>query len=256
MIKTKNFFSSDFLKTKEPGEVKKALHFTLIDPEDQTAEEAGERAKLSESYGTDAIMIGGSTVRDKKKVDSTVKAIKEKTNTPTILFPNSADSVSERADYIFFMSLLNSKDHRFFAGEQVRGARFIKDSNLKPISMAYVIISTSGEPTQVEKAVDLDMIKPADIEKAVSYAITAENFGMDCIYLEAGSGAEKPVPNEMISAVRKAVSIPIIVGGGIRNGSVAKEKVDSGADAIVTGTVAEEDSEKLKEIIWAIKKER
>ena len=80
--------------------------------------------------------------------------IKNKVKIPVILFPNKADTIPKNIDYIFFMSLLNSKDHRFFAGEQMRGAKFIKDSDIKPISMAYIIISTSKEPTEVDKKLE------------------------------------------------------------------------------------------------------
>jgi phosphoglycerol geranylgeranyltransferase len=241
---------------KEKEEEKKALHFTLIDPDEQTPKEAAERSKLCQEYGTDAIMVGGSTIKERKIVDETVKEIKQRgrVKIPIILFPNSHEALSKYADYVFFMSLLNSKKHRYFAGEQVKGAPLVKDFNLKTISMAYLVISTSEEPTQVEKAVDLDVIRANNIEKAVNYALVANYLGMSCIYLEAGSGAEFPVPNEMIFEVKKAVDIPLIVGGGIKNGKIAKEKVDAGANVIVTGTIAEKDLSKIKEIIKAIKR--
>ncbi len=229
------------------------LHFSLIDPDKQEPGDAGRRAGICGNYGTDAIMVGGSTVKDRKSVYDTVKAIKKDTDVPVILFPNSAESISENADYIFFMSLLNSRDDGFLIREQVRGAPLVKKFGIKPISMAYIVISTSEIPTMVEKVANLDRIGEKDVEKAVDYALTAEYFGMDCIYLEAGSGAEKPVPNEMIRAVRNAISIPIIVGGGIKNGKIAKEKVDSGADVIVNGTATEDNLEVIQEIIRIIR---
>ncbi len=238
----------------EKKEGKKVLHFTLIDPEDQAPSEAGRMAKISQSYGTDAIMVGGSTVKETKLVDETVKEIKENCSLPVILFPNSSEAVSQFADYIFFMSMLNSKDRKYLLEEQLNGALLVKKFNLKPIPMAYILISTSVLKTQVERASQLDAIKMYDIKKAVNYALAAKYLGMQCIYLEAGSGAEHSVPNEMISEVKKEVKIPIIVGGGIRNGRVAREKVNAGADVIVTSTMAEEKLEALKEIIEAIKK--
>jgi phosphoglycerol geranylgeranyltransferase len=45
--------------------------------------------------------------------------------------------------------------------------------------------------------------------------------------------------------------VPLIVGGGIRNGAVARETVTSGADIIVTGTLVEEDVE-VRERIYDI----
>ena len=98
----------------------KKLHFSLIDPDKQTPEEAGERAKICAKYGTNAIMIGGTTIKERKTVYNTVKAIKKAAKVPTILFPNSADAISENADYIFFMKLLNSKENKYQISEQVR----------------------------------------------------------------------------------------------------------------------------------------
>ncbi len=235
------------------GEQPKA-HFTLIDPEDQTPAEAGRRAKLCEDYGTDAVMIGGSTVSDRSKVFDTVKAVKENVSIPTILFPNSAEAVSENADYIFFMMLLNSRDYRYLVGEQLKGAPLVEKWGIKPISMGYIIVSTGSKETTVERMAKLDKIRGDDVEKAVNYAIFAERFlGMSCVYLEAGSGAEKAVSAEMIRAVRDAVSIPIIVGGGITCGRIAKEKTDAGADVIVNGTAVESNIEVIEDIIREIK---
>lgn len=231
----------------------KKLHFTLIDPENQTPKEAGARAAICAAYGTDAIMIGGSTVHDRDLVFRTVEAIKKSTDLPTILFPNSSQALSENADYVFYMMLMNSLDRRLLLGEQVEGARLISEWGIKPIAMAYILVSMSSRPTTVERAAALDRIGEGDTEKLISYALTARYLNMECIYLEAGSGAEKPVPDEMISAVKEKVDIPVIVGGGIRDAKCARQKTDAGADAIVSGTVSERDAGKIKEIIDAIK---
>jgi heptaprenylglyceryl phosphate synthase len=47
----------------------------------------------------------------------------------------------------------------------------------------------------------------------------------------------QPVPDEMIAMVRSQVEIPIIVGGGIRDATTARKKIDAGADIIVTGNL-------------------
>ena len=237
----------------EFGAGKRRLHFTLIDPDSQSPKEAGMRAALAKSYGSDAIMVGGSTVRDRKLVYDTVEAIKKSSGLKTILFPNSAESLSSNADYVFYMMLMNSLDRRFLLGEQLKGVSYIKEHGIKPISMGYIIVSMSSKPTTVEKAANLDRITENDVGKAVSYALASEFLGMDCVYLEAGSGAEKPVPDEMIKAVREAIKIPIIVGGGVRDGPAAKAKTGAGADVIVNGTVGEEDAGKIREIIKSMR---
>ncbi|MFH1835504.1 MAG: geranylgeranylglyceryl/heptaprenylglyceryl phosphate synthase [Methanobacteriota archaeon] len=228
------------------------LHFTLIDPEKQKPEEALESAVFAEKYGSDAIMVGGSTV-DGVAVDETCRILKEGVSIPIILFPSSAKGVSKHADYLFFMSLLNSRDPQFIIGEQVKAAPHIPQIGLKTIPMGYIVISTSSSPTAVEVVGKVDRISESDSQKAVSYALTAQYLGMHCVYLEAGSGAEKPVSDAMINSVKKSISVPLIVGGGICNPQTAKQKVDAGADVIVTGNIAEEDRSVLSSIIKTVK---
>ena len=224
------------------------LHFSLIDPEDQRPEDAGRLAKTAEDLGTFAIMVGGSTLASSKQVDETVKAIKEHSNLPVILFPSGAKFLSKYADAIFFMSLLNSRNIDFVIREHVQGAPFVKHVGIEPISMGYLIVEpgmTAGKMGQV------DLVKRDDIKTAVGYGLSTEFLGMDFFYLEAGSGASDPVSNEMIAAVSKSINIPLVVGGGIRDAKTAKEKVMAGADIIVTGTALEKD-EDVKETIGAM----
>jgi phosphoglycerol geranylgeranyltransferase len=230
----------------------KCLHFSLIDPENQTARKAGIRAGLCQRYGTNAIMVGGSTVTEQQRVYDTVNEIKKNTDLPVILFPNSARAISKNADYIFFMELLNSKELRYRGEEQRKGVTIIKKWKIKPISMGYIVVSTSKNPTTIEQQTRLDRVGPTDAEKAVSYSLYAEMRGMSCVYLEAGSNAEKPVPNKMIEAVKESIEIPLIVGGGINDAGIAREKIDAGADVIVNGTATESNIRLIGEIIREI----
>ncbi len=231
---------------------KKKLHFSLLDPEDQRPKEAGKLAKIAEDMGTFAMMVGGSTLSSSKQVDETVKAIKDQSNLPVILFPSGAKFLSKYADAIFFMSLLNSRNLDFVIREHVQGSPFIKKTGLEPIPMGYLIVEpgmTAGKMGQV------DLVKRDDIKTAVGYGLSTELFGMKFFYLEAGSGAPNPVSNEMISGVSKNIDIPLIVGGGIRDAKTAREKVKAGADIIVTGTAFEKEknlNKTLREIIKAI----
>jgi putative glycerol-1-phosphate prenyltransferase len=58
----------------------------------------------------------------------------------------------------------------------------------------------------------------------------------------------------MIAQVSKSLTIPLIVGGGIKSPADAKAKVFAGADFIVVGNALEnpENDSLLKEIISAI----
>jgi len=229
---------------------KKPLHFSLLDPDKQSPEEAGSIAKIATEAGSSAIMVGGSTLLSQDQVDETVKAIKKQSKLPVILFPSGAKFLSKYADAVFFMSLLNSRNLGYVIREHVKGAPFVKHSGIEPISMGYVIVEpgmTAG------KVGEVDLIKKDDIETAVGYALAAQYLGMNFFYLEAGSGAPTTVPNEMISAVKKNIDIPIVVGGGIRNAKTAMEKTKAGADIIVTGTTLEEETDLKKALSKIIK---
>ncbi len=228
-----------------------ALHFSLIDPDKQAAADAAEMAVASEGAGSSAIMIGGSTA-PVDTVDAVTQAVKEAVSIPLVLFPGSSAGVSPHADYIFFMSCLNSTKRRFLVEEQVKGAPLIKKGSVKIIPLGYLLVSTSSTPTTVERVAAPDPITAIDVDKAVAYALTAQYFGMHTVYLEAGSGAEQPVPAPMISAVKDALDIPLIVGGGIHTPQAAKAAVAAGADIIVNGTTAEKDLALHKDIIKAV----
>ena len=240
-------------------------HALLIDPADQTPDVAAKRAIAAAMAGSSMILIGGSSGTDSDNVDRTVVAIREALELiewaatqdsdvqthgriPIILFPQGANALSPNADGITFMMLMNSTDPRFLVGEQVAGAPFIKRVGITPISMGYLICAPGGKAGEVGKA---DLIKSDDVMRVSSYAAAAELFGFKLLYLEAGSGAATPVSKELISAARNSTDIPIIVGGGIRDGDTARIAVEAGADWIVTGTLGEEiaNADDLREVL-------
>ncbi|MEM3412038.1 MAG: geranylgeranylglyceryl/heptaprenylglyceryl phosphate synthase [archaeon] len=230
------------------------LHFTLIDPDEQTPEKAGEKAKIAEESGSDAILVGGSGV-DFTATDSCVKEIKKSSKLPVILFPGNITGVSKHADAILFMSLLNSRSNYWLSLAQAMSAFTVKTSKLEVIPMGYLVVE-SGKKTSVEFYGDANAIPYNKPKIAAAFALAAELMGMKVVYLEAGSGALIPVPDEMISFTKKAISIPLIVGGGIKDPEIAKKKAKAGADIIVTGTIFEQDEKKLASIIEAIKSVR
>jgi phosphoglycerol geranylgeranyltransferase len=212
------------------------LHFTLIDPDRQTPKEAADMARGAAEAGSHAIMVGGSTPETQKTLDRMCKLIKKSSGLPVILFPGGSTQVSPHADAVWWMSLLNSTDRRFLIGEQVLGAPKVERLRIEPIPMGYIVVAPGGTVGKVGKA---ELVAQDDLEKAVAYALTAKYFGMRFVYLEAGSGATEPVPAAMIRAVKKAVDIPVVVGGGIRDAESAHDALYAGADIIVTGTLVE-----------------
>jgi len=231
---------------------KGTIHFTLLDPDKQPVAEAAIIAKRAEEAGTDAIMIGGSTDVTQANLDATAKAIKNACDLPTIYFPSGAHAISGNCDAIFFMSMVNSTDIGMVIGEQVKGSLVTRKLNLEPISMGYIIVEPGMKVGEVGQA---KPIARDDNRTAMAYALACEYLGMNFVYLEAGSGADKPVPPEMIKAVKEILSVPLIVGGGIRTPEAAKAARLAGANAIVTGTFVERcsDNSELKNVIKASK---
>lgn len=133
-----------------------ALHFSLIDPDPlrQGPNKAAKMAEYAEEAGTDAILIGGSTVFNQTFVDKTIQAIKDKVTVPLIIFPGGISNISQHADAIFFMSLLNSSDPYFIVGEQALASYTIKAANLESISMAYLIIEPGASAGWIGNAND------------------------------------------------------------------------------------------------------
>jgi phosphoglycerol geranylgeranyltransferase len=224
---------------------------TLVDPEKQSPEGSGEIALKACGLGTDAIMVGGSTGITQENLDAAVDRIKDACDLPVIYFPSGANAIAQRCDAIYFMSMLNSRNVRNITGEQWRGASVIRKLGLETISMGYVIVEPGMKVGEVGEA---DLVRRTDTERAVGYALAAEMFGMDLLYLEAGSGAPMPVPPEMVRAVKGSVRMPIVVGGGITEVGHVPPLVSAGADIVVTGTLVENGGfeTRLKDIVEAV----
>ena len=231
------------------------MHMTLIDPDKQDPEEAGRITAEAERFGTGAIMVGGSTGVGLEITDRTVSEVKSQVKVPVIAFPSSAGGLSPRFDAVYFLSMMNSMNPRHITGEQAYASSIVRDFGIEPIGMGYIIVEPGMKVAEVGEA---DVIGRKDIRRAVGYALAAQYFGMKLVYLEAGSGAHLPVPPDMIGEVKKQLSVPLIVGGGIRDGATAGAAVRSGADIVVTGTVVEKNGglSKLSEIVRAVKKGR
>lgn len=234
------------------GIKKGTMHMTLLDPDKQSPEEAAKIAMKCKEAGTDAIMIGGSTGITTENVDATAVAIKNATGLKTIYFPAGPHALSTKCDAIYYMSIVNSTDLMMVIGAQMMASMYVKKIGIEPLSMGYIIVEPGMKVGQVSKA---NLVKRDDLKAAVSYAVGCEFLGMSLVYLEAGSGADKPVPPEMIGAVKHEISIPLIVGGGIRTPEDAAAAKAAGADIIVTGTLVEDvsDISVLKSVISAAK---
>jgi phosphoglycerol geranylgeranyltransferase len=256
---------ADWMASSSSG----ARHILLIDPDKQEPDIAAQRAMVAVDLGSSMIFVGGSTDTPFKKVEATCAAIQElfelrifaesqkpdgdeqKWNVPVVLFPSGANALATSADGITFMMLMNSEDPRFLIGEQAAGAPLIRKFGIEPISMGYIVCEPGGKVGEVGSAL---LIKEGEEERVAQYVAAGEMYGFKSIYLEAGSGADKPVSTTLINAAREHCNLPLIVGGGIRTKDDAMKAIQAGADFIVTGTLAEETSgvEELQQALGPI----
>lgn len=210
----------------------------LVDPDKYSQESLALFVELAKETLPDCIMVGGSLVAG--SVEQVVQYIKSHTNIPVVLFPGNSHQLCNEADALLLLSLLSGRNADFLIGQHVVAAKAIRDSGIESISTGYILID-GGCSTSVEYMSNTKPIPRDKVEIIVATAIAGELIGNRLVYLEAGSGAINPVSKEAIQAVRKAISLPIIVGGGIRTVEQAKDAYLAGADMIVVGNALEKD---------------
>jgi phosphoglycerol geranylgeranyltransferase len=220
----------DILKRRHAGYV------VLLDPDKYTATQLGEQAETISSHA-DIIFVGGS-ICVRHDFDNAVRSIKAASKVPVVIFPGDATQVSPHADALLFLSLVTGRNPNLLIGEHVKAAPVIRRCGLEAIPVAYMLVE-SGETTSVQFMSQTLAIPRSKPEIAMAHALAGEYLGMKLVFLEAGSGAERHVPVEMVSAVSKYVTIPVIVGGGIRTPEDAGRLAMAGASFIVTGDVIE-----------------
>jgi phosphoglycerol geranylgeranyltransferase len=213
----------------------RAGYWVLLDPDDFLPEKAAEIAYHAQHAGADALLVGGSLIHT-DHFDDFIQSIKKKSSITVILFPGDSTQLSRHADAVLFLSLISGRNPGNLIGEHVKAAPLIKQYGIEPISTAYMLVE-SGSVTSVEF---MSNTRPLPRNKpmiAAAHALAAQYMGMSMVYLEAGSGAPQPVPDDMIKLVRSYIDIPVIVGGGIRDAKTALAKLSAGADIIVTGNL-------------------
>lgn len=231
---------------------KGAVYLILIDPDKLELNKTSEFAKHCEKKGVDGFLVGGSLITDGNLFDC-VEQLKLNCSIPVINFPGGTEQITKNADALLYISLISGRNADQIIGKHVLAAPLIKKIGIEPISTGYMLIE-SGRSTSAEYISNSKPIPRDKPEIAAATALAAEYMGMKLIYLEAGSGAEHSVPNEMIKMVTQTCSIPVIVGGGIRDAQTAREKVQNGASIIVTGNHFENESNwsKIKEFADAV----
>ncbi|NSW44948.1 MAG: geranylgeranylglyceryl/heptaprenylglyceryl phosphate synthase [Bacteroidales bacterium] len=216
----------------------------LIDPDKVNNMQLTSICRQLKKTPFDLILVGGSLVMG--DLDSVIAYLKKHTSLPVYLFPGNAMQLSDKADGILFLSLLSGRNPEYLIGQQVIAAPILKRMQLDVVSVAYMLIE-SGKTTSVEYMSNTKPIPSDKIDIIVATALAAEYLGFKMIYLEAGSGALKPVSQEIIKSIAEQVHIPIIVGGGIHNVHIAQNCYNAGASMVVIGSAIEQDVRKINE---------
>ena len=220
----------------------------LVDPEKTSSVSAIDALveKLNVLKPT-FIFVGGSTVSS-NDMHMCLKLLRERTEIPLVIFPGSPEQVDEQADAILFMSLLSGRNPDYLIGHQVRSAKILKNMDIETISTAYLLID-GGKNSSVAYVSQTSPIPNEQTSIAVNTAVAGEMLGFQLAFLDAGSGAINPVPADMIRAVKNEISIPLIIGGGIKSIEEIESAYESGADVVVIGNKIEDDINFMLDLI-------
>jgi putative glycerol-1-phosphate prenyltransferase len=224
-----------FLRLKQQG--RKSLIW-LVDPDKTEAAALDDAFLENVRQAVDVVFVGGSLLEE-YRFGSLIGRLKEGLNCPVVLFPGSSLHLHPSADAILFLSLISGRNADLLIGRQVEAAPLVRRSGIEALPTGYMLVD-GGRPTAAHYMSQTQPIPGDKPQIAACTAMAGELLGLRLMYLDAGSGAESPIAPAMVQAVARAVSSPLVVGGGIRDTSTLESLFAAGADALVLGTAVEE----------------
>jgi phosphoglycerol geranylgeranyltransferase len=242
-----NRIYQSLLQHKEKGQKSFAV---LIDPDKVTVEKIDELTALAAEARVDYLLVGGSLVVT-NRLDEVVQQIKKNCDIPVILFPGSPSQITPYADALLYLSLISGRNAELLIGQHVISAPFVKQSRLEIISTGYMVID-GGAPTTVSYISNAAPIPADKNEIAMCTAMAGEMLGMKLVFMDAGSGAKRPITEAMIEKVAQIIEVPLVIGGGITDPEKAYRNCKAGADVIVIGNAIEKDASLIREMSAAI----
>ena len=209
----------------------------LIDPDKKNQESLKEQINYAHLNDYCAIFVGGSLMMDSKFKDR-IKVIKELSSLPVIAFPSSGIQLNEYFDAILFLTLISGRNPHYLIGEHVLSSPIIYDLNIETISIGYILLNGGGNTT-VEIVSNTKSIPMESTDVIIAHSLASEYMGHNMIYLECGSNAERYINLDLLKKIRKYISIPLIVGGGVKTPQDIIKIKNAGADFVVTGSLIE-----------------
>jgi len=218
---------------------RKKLVAVLIDPEKMDLKNITRFLKKVHNSIATHIFVGGSTDIN-NETENLVLAVKKETNLPVVLFPGDVSQITNKADGILFLSLLSGRNPKYLIDQQIEAAPILKKTSLEIIPTGYILIDGKKE-TATQKVSNTKPISQENTTLILDTSLAGEFSGKKLIYLEAGSGATEVVSDIIIKQVSKIISVPLIIGGGIRSKKQLEKAFTAGADLVVIGTAFEND---------------
>ncbi|HTI05334.1 MAG TPA: geranylgeranylglyceryl/heptaprenylglyceryl phosphate synthase [Gemmatimonadales bacterium] len=228
--------------------------FVLVDPVRTTEADAARIGREAKAAGVRGLLIG-SSFDGAAQTHVIARTLRQSApGVPLALFPGSAMQLTDQVDLVLFLSLVSGRNPQYLIEEHVRAVPYLQQHPVPTLSTAYILID-GGRVTSVESVSQTRPLPADKPELVAAHATAAHLIGMQAIYLDAGSGAERVVAPELIRACRVAVpGRPLFVGGGIRTPAQAKAARQAGADFVVIGTVIEEGAkESLAAFVEAVR---
>jgi phosphoglycerol geranylgeranyltransferase len=223
----------------------------LVDPDEGNVGTWSALAERIQKSTIDVVLVGGSFLY-RQNLHACLTAL-QSAKKPLIIFPGSNAQIDSAADGILLLSLISGRNPDLLIGQHVQSAISLKMSGLSIYPTGYVLID-GGKPTTVSYISNTQPIPKDKPGLAAATALAGEQLGMKIIYLDAGSGADESVSAEMIQQTKALISVPIIVGGGIKSTESIQTAWNAGANIVVIGNHAFEHS-KFMEQLLAIKKQ-
>ncbi len=222
----------------------------LIDPESSSTKQIAQLVRLAIDAHVDYFFVGGSTV-DYTDMERVLTQLETLTEIPVIIFPGSPNQLSNKADALLYLSLISGRNPELLIGKQVESVAFLRKSSLEVIPTGYLLID-GGTQSTVAYVSNTQPIPHDGTDIALATSLAGQYLGLQLIYLEAGSGAKWPVSADMIRSIKNELSVPLIVGGGIRTPEKARTAVEAGADIIVVGNILEKDPNLIIDLSIAV----
>lgn len=218
----------------------------LLDPDNLDEASCRHVLALADKHPVDYFFVGGSLVTTDHQA-ALIRLLKNLSAVPVLLFPSHSLHLDAHADGILLLSLISGRNPDFLIGQHVIAAPRLRESNLQILPTGYMLVDTGRQTTAsyVSGTTPLPHDKPSI---AACTAMAGEQLGLRLMYLDGGSGALYPVAPAMIRAVRQAVEVPLIVGGGINTVEKAQAALTAGADVIVVGNQVEKSPDFLADM--------